>query len=69
MAQLGAIAIYRNFKNDSTKAIGDYKKALSLGYSQSIREVYQAAGIEFNFTKSYINELATFIKKQISAIE
>lgn len=69
MAQLGAIAIYRNFKNDSTKAIYDYKKALSLGYSQSIREVYQAAGIEFNFTKSYINELATFIKKQISSIE
>ena len=46
-AQLGAIAMWRNFKSNKQKAIQAYKNALSLGYTRSIPEIYQTADIQF----------------------
>jgi len=65
MAQLGAIAIWRNYRKDPKQTIENYKKALSLGYTKSIPEVYRAAGIEFNFSNEYVAELANFIHQEI----
>jgi oligoendopeptidase F len=63
MAQLGALAVWRNYKKDKKKAIEQYKTALSLGYTQPIGKIYQAAGIEFNFSAKYIKELMGFVKE------
>lgn len=65
MAQLGAIAIWKNFKSNPQKTIQEYKAALSLGYTKSIGEIYETAGISFNFTKSYISELMEFVYSEI----
>jgi len=64
-AQLGAVAVWRNYRANPKKGIEQYKKALSLGYTATIDEVYQAAGIRFNFSEAYLNELAAFIKAEI----
>jgi len=64
-AQLGAVAVWRNYRKDPTKGIKQYKDALSLGYTATIDEVYQAAGIRFDFSSDYLNELATFIRGEI----
>jgi oligoendopeptidase F len=61
-AQLGAIAVWRNYKLNPKKAIEDYKKALALGYTRSIPEIYEAAGIRFDFSSAYIKELMDFVK-------
>lgn len=63
-AQLGAIAVWRNYKKDPEKAIEQYKAALSLGYTKPIPEIYKAAGIEFNFSPEYVKELADFVKSE-----
>ena len=42
--------------------------ALSLGYSKPIREIYETAGISFNFSKEYVHELAAFVKVELEAI-
>lgn len=68
MAQLGAIAVWRNYKQNPTKAIDQYIEALKLGYTKSIGEIYQAAGIEFNFTQAYVKELVDFIKDELEKI-
>lgn len=60
-AQLGAIAMWRNFKTNKEKTLDAYEKALSLGYTKSIPEIYEAAGIKFNFSKEYIQELMDFV--------
>ncbi|REJ81308.1 MAG: M3 family oligoendopeptidase [Bacteroidetes bacterium] len=60
MAQLGAIALWRNYKKDPAKTLKQYKEALSLGYTCSIPEVYKTAGIRFDFSADYIRELADF---------
>ena len=65
MAQLGAIAMWRSFKQTGPSALDAYDKALKLGYTKSINEIYQTAGIEFSFTSGYVKELAGFIKSQL----
>jgi oligoendopeptidase F len=63
-AQLGAVAVWRNYKTNPKKAVEDYKKALSLGYTKSIPEIYKAAGIKFDFSPAYIKELMDFVKAE-----
>ena len=65
MAQLGAIAMWRSYKQLGKEALSNYDEALKLGYTKSIGEIYQTAGIEFNFSQAYVNELADFIKTQL----
>lgn len=67
-AQLGAIALWRNFKQQPSKAINDYKAALSLGYTKPIPGFYETAGIRFDFSKSYITGLAEFLKSEIGKL-
>ncbi len=66
MAQLGAIAMWRSYKQLGKEALNKYDEALKLGYTKSIGEIYQTAGIEFNFSQDYVNELADFIKAQLN---
>ena len=68
MAQLGAIAMWRSFKKIGEKALDNYDEALKLGYTKSIGELYQTAGIEFDFSQKYVRELADFINSQIQEI-
>ncbi|MEM8525727.1 MAG: M3 family oligoendopeptidase [Bacteroidota bacterium] len=68
MAQLGAIAIWKNYKEKGQAAVEDYIKALKMGYSRPIKEVYAAAGISFDFSKAYVKELAQFLKGEIAAL-
>jgi oligoendopeptidase F len=68
IAQLGAIGVWKNYKENPTKAIADYKAALQLGYTQTIPEVYKAANITFDFSGDYIKELADFITDEIDAL-
>lgn len=68
IAQLGAIAVWKNYKEDPKKAIRQYKEALSLGYSASIPEVYRAAGIRFDFSAGYINELIGFVRQEFNKL-
>jgi oligoendopeptidase F len=69
IAQLGAIAVWRNYKQDPKTGLAGYKKALSLGNMYSIPETYQAAGIKFSFSTGYIRELMDFVGKAIQAAQ
>lgn len=60
-AQLGAIAMWRNFKQNKDQTLDQYEAALSLGYTKTIPEIYEAAGIKFDFSKAYIQELMDFL--------
>ncbi len=68
MAQLGAIAIWRQYKSNPQQAVANYVRALSLGYTKSIPEIYEAAGIEFNFSREYVRELGQFLKEELEKL-
>lgn len=65
MAQLGAVAVWRNFKKDKKSGLKNYQKALSLGNMTTIPEIYKAAGIKFDFSRAYIHELMGFVKEEL----
>lgn len=67
-AQLGAIAVWRNYKQNPQAAVAKYKNALALGYTKSIPEIYNTAGIKFDFSPAYIKELMDFVKEEYEKI-
>ncbi len=69
MAQLGAVAVWRNYKTNPAKAIADYKAALKLGYTKSIGEIYETAGIKFDFSPEYVKELIDFVWSELSHLK
>lgn len=68
-AQLGAIAVWKNYKNDPEKGLAMYLDALKLGYTKTIKEIYETAGIEFNFSAHYVKELAHFVKAELEKLD
>ena len=68
MAQLGAIAVWRNYKQDKKRGLKGYLEALKMGYTATIPEIYQAANINFDFSKEYIGELMSFVKEELEKI-
>jgi oligoendopeptidase F len=69
MAQLGAIAVWRNYKTNPQKTIEQYKAALSLGYTVGIKDIYAAAGIKFDFSKAYVKELIDFVFDELKVLK
>jgi len=69
MAQLGAIAVWKNYIENPDKGLEDYLNALKLGYTKTIPEIYKTAGITFNFSESYVKELVDFVKKEIKKLD
>jgi len=68
IAQLGAIAIWKQYRRNTKKALDRYEKALQLGYSVIIPEVYRSAGIDFNFSREYVRELMKFISDELDEL-
>jgi len=69
IAQLGAIAIWKNYKENPEKALQQYLNALKLGYTKPMNEIYENAGIKFDFSSSYIKELASFVKDELDKLD
>ena len=62
IAQLGAIAMWRQYRTNKEGALDNYMNALSLGYTKTLKQLYATAGIKFDFSAGYIKELADFVR-------
>lgn len=69
IAQLGALQMYKQYKENPKQALENYKKALSLGSSKSLTEIYEAAGIRFDFSGEIIKELMLFVEGELELLE
>ncbi|MEI8279333.1 MAG: M3 family oligoendopeptidase [Bacteroidota bacterium] len=65
IAQLGAIAMWRQYKGNKEQALDNYMNALSLGYTRTLKELYATAGIQFGFSPAYVKELGQFAKEAL----
>jgi oligoendopeptidase F len=68
IAQLGAIGMWKQYKADRKKAIGNYIHALSLGGTRTLPELYKAAGLSFDFSPENIRELMDFVRAELDSI-
>lgn len=63
-AQLGAVALWRQYRNDPKACIVRYLDALRMGYTASIGEIYERAGVRFDFSEENVAELAVFLRQE-----
>ena len=68
IAQLGAIGMWKQLRHDKDLALNNYMKALQLGGTKTLPELYEAAGLKFNFSPDYISELMLFVKKELEKL-
>ncbi len=65
IAQLGAIGMWMQYKNNPDAALDNYMKSLSLGGTRTLPELYKAAGLNFNFSPDHIKTLMDFVKVEM----
>lgn len=68
IAQLGAIAIWKKYRENKTAGLKGYLDALRLGYTATIPEIYNTAQIPFDFSKDYIVDLMNFVKSELESL-
>lgn len=66
IAQLGAIGVWMQFKENKELAMDNYCKALSLGGTKTLPELYEAAGLTFDFSPDKIKVLMDFVEKEMN---
>ena len=69
IAQLGALQVWANSKKDKSKALQDYKKALALGGSRPLPELFNAAGCPFDFSQRTVKPLVQLLKTELDALK
>lgn len=68
IAQLGAIGMWMQYKNDPDAALDNYMRSLSLGGTKTLPELYEAAGLKFNFSPDHIKSLMEFVKSEMEKL-
>ena len=68
IAQLGALGLWMQYKRNKENALSNYMEALSLGAMRTLPELYDAAGLKFNFAKEQIKQLMDFVGQEMEKI-
>jgi oligoendopeptidase F len=69
LAQLGAVQVWRNALKDQAASLASYRKALALGGTKSLPELYQAAGAKFAFDAGTMREAVELIETTIEQLQ
>jgi oligoendopeptidase F len=65
IAQLGALQVWANSKRDKARALNDYKRALALGGSRPLPELFAAAGCKFEFSRKTMAPLVALLRGEL----
>lgn len=68
IAQLGAIGLWKQFKQNKEAALDNYARALSLGGTATLPKLYEAAGLQFNFSGNNIDQLMQFVDAEMKKL-
>lgn len=68
IAQLGAIGLWQQYKQNPETAINNYINALSLGGTRTLPELFKAAGLQFDLSPGHISKLMLFVKNELDKL-
>src|SRR5262249_33375811 len=68
IAQLGALQVWRNSLADPVGAVVPPRRALALGASRPLPDIYRAAGAELSFDTGLMSELVALVESRIQAL-
>ena len=69
MAQLGAIGVWANARKDPQGAVRAYRRALSLGNTASLPDLYKAAGVRFAFGEKEVAQAVGLVEGAINELD
>jgi oligoendopeptidase F len=69
IAQLGALQMWLRSKKDVAAAVANYRKALSLGGSRPLPDLFKAARIKFDFGPKTVKPLVAEVQKELRELE
>jgi oligoendopeptidase F len=65
IAQLGAIGMWMQYKQNPQQALDNYCSALSLGGTKTLPQLFETAGLKFDFSPDKIKVLMDFVKEEM----
>jgi oligoendopeptidase F len=68
IAQLGAIGMWMQYKQNPQQALDNYCSALALGGTKTLPQLFAAAGLQFDFSPEKIKVLMEFVKGEMNKI-
>jgi oligoendopeptidase F len=68
IAQLGALQLWMQSKHDPRGALDHYRAALALGGTRPLPELFDAAGIVFDFSKNTLAPLIEAIQEELASL-
>ena len=69
IAQLGAIGLWMQFKKNKQVALKNYTNALSLGGTRTLPQLFEAAGLKFDFSPEYVSNLMLFVHDEMKSLQ
>lgn len=67
LAELGAVQVWGNALKDQAGALDSYRRALALGGTVTLPELFRSAGARFAFDASALRQAVTLMEEQIEA--
>jgi oligoendopeptidase F len=68
IAQLGAIGLWMQYKQNPHQALNNYINALSLGGTKPLPALYEAAGLKFDLSPNHIKTLMEFVNTEMEKL-
>ncbi len=68
IAQLGALQLWLQYKQDTGKAIQNYCDALALGGSKPLPQLFEAAGMKFDFGPNAVKSLIAEVENELNTL-
>ena len=68
IAQLGALQVWQNYRDDPKQALADLERAFALGGTRPLPELFEAAGIRFDFTARTMRPLIDAVREELAAL-
>ena len=65
---MGAIGLWMQYQQNPEAAINNYMKALSLGGTKTLPELYEAAGLKFDLSPTHIKKLMEFVNSEMEKL-
>lgn len=69
IAQFGALQVWRNSLRDPQRALADYRRALALGATVPLPDLFAAAGARLAFNDATMAELVALVEERLAALE
>ncbi len=69
IAQLGAIGLWQQYKQDQEQALTNYINALSLGGTRTLPQLFEAAGLKLDLSPGHIKGLMAFVKGELEKLK